>query len=131
MTIAKYANTLGIDWSKYGCFNELREKIKIHGKSEYYVYREGYVISNNGKIKEPSIYIFDRYFKKIKGTGHSEFGARPYDDEYQIFLDKESALEYASYKQKEFMIRKESNKKKELELLIELAKKYGYTLIKN
>ena len=117
-----------------GAFNELRDKIKIHGKSQYYVYREGYVISKDGKIKEPSIYIFDRYFKKIKGSGHSELGVYQHDNEYQIFLSKESALEYAKKQQDLYFIEKEKKiieeQEKELLMLNKLAKKHGYKLKK-
>ena len=99
MKIAEFAHTLGVDWRECGCANVLREKMKTHKQPEYYIYREGYVLNKSGKIKEPSIYKFDRYFTKIKGSGHTEFGARTYDNEYQIFLTLESALEYANIKQ--------------------------------
>ena len=133
MKIDIVANMLGVDWSKCGCMNELREKMKTHSQPEYFVYRGRYVLTSSGKIKEPSIYKFDYRFKKVKGSGHSEFGAMIYDDEYQIFLTKESALEYALKQQKVHFERKEQGEIKktqeELELLHTLAEKYEYNLI--
>ena len=134
MKIAEFANTLGVKWGECGCFNVFEEKMKSHKQPEYYVYREGYVLNKSGKIKEPSIYKFDRYFTKVKGSGHTDFGARTYDDEYQIFLTRESALEYANIKQKQFFYQKEQDDIKktqeELELLKELAEKYNFILNK-
>lgn len=134
MKINKFANTLGVDWTLCGCANELREKMKTHKQPEYFVYREGYVLDKSGKIKEPSIYKFDRCFTKVKGTGHAEFGAKTYDDEYQIFLTRESAIDYANIKQKQFFFEKEQDDyrkiKEELELLQALAVKHNFILIK-
>ena len=134
MTIDRLAYMLGVDWGGCGCFNVFREKMNIHKQPEYFVYREGFALTKSGKIKEPSIYKFDRYFTKVKGTGHTEFGARTYDNEYQIFLTRESALEYANIKQKQFFYQKEQddakNIQKELKLLRELAEKYNFILIK-
>lgn len=135
MKIDKFANMLGIDWDTYGCFNILREKMDKRKQQEYFVYREDYVLTGAGKIKEPSIYKFDRYFTKVKGSGHSEFGAWAHDSEYEIFLTRESALEYATQVQKEFFKQKEQDEIKktqeEIELLHALAEKFNYTLIKN
>lgn len=132
----EFTKMLGIDdWYKYGCGSEFRKRIKKLNQTEYYVYRENYVCTKSGEIKEPSIYIFDNYFIKVKGTGHAEFGQHIHDEEYEIFLTRETALEYALKEQKKFFERKEQDNIKKIEneitQLHSLAEKYGYTLIKN
>jgi hypothetical protein len=109
MTIEEFAHMLGVDWTKCGCANDLRDKMKTHNQPEYYVYREGYVLTSSGKIKEPSIYNFGYRFEKVKGTGHSQICGMIWDNQYQIFLTKESALEYANIKQKQFFYQKEQD----------------------
>lgn len=133
MKIDRLAYMHGIDYTECGCYTKLRDKLQSLRNKEYFVYREGYVIVN-GKIKEPTLYNFDKYFNKVKGTGHSELGGRTYDYEYEIFLSKESALEYANNKLIEFLEQKKINDKKQEELdlkkLHDLAKKFDYILIK-
>ena len=134
MKIDRLAYMYGIDYNKFGCFEELREKLQSLRNKEYFVYREGFVISKQGRIKEPSIYKFERYFTKVQGAGHSEFGARTYDHEYEIFLTKESASEYANIKLEQYLYQKRINEQRqneqELKMLNDLAEKFGYILIK-
>lgn len=135
MKIDIFANMLGVEWYVGKFLDKFREKIALRKEKRFFVYREGYALDKSGKIKEPSIYRFDRYFKKESGTGHSEFGSYGHDTEYEIFLTRESALEYANQVQKLFFEQKERDDIKktqdELKLLRELAEKYNYTLIEN
>ena len=136
MKIDRLAYMYGIDYTECGCYDKLRDKLQSLRNKEYFAYREGYVIAEtqNGKIKEPTIYKFDRDFIKESGTGHSILGGRTYDYEYEIFLTKESALEYANNKLIEFKEQKkiDDQKQEELDLkkLHDLAKKFDYILIK-
>lgn len=71
--------------------------------NKIFVYRKGYEITSKGKVKQPSEYkVFkdEDYgylsFEKISGSGHKELIGKVYDSEYEFFLTKESALEYAN-----------------------------------
>ena len=66
MKINRLAYMHGIDYTECGCYDKLRDKLQSLRNKEYFAYREGYVITEtqNGKIKEPSIYKFDRDFIK-------------------------------------------------------------------
>lgn len=136
MKIDRLAYMYGIDYNEYGCYDKLRDKLQSLRNKTYFAYREGYVLTEteNCKIKEPAIYKFDEYFKRVEGTGHSTLGGRTYDYEYEIFLSKESALEYANNKLIEFLEQKKINDKKQEELDLKklhyLAKKFDYILIK-
>lgn len=135
MTKRSLAYMLGVDDTCSGYYPNFQKRLRGSSFSEFYVYKDGFVLLDNGEIREPSVYVFKDYFRKIKGIGHTVFGAHTYDGEYQIFLNKNSALEYATKKQEEFLERKkeelDKKEKKELKLLVELAEKYNYKLIEN
>lgn len=83
----------------YGCSQHLHEYFARF--PEVYVYRDGYVVTAKGKLKQPSIYKCvksrwgDNRLVKFSGSGHEEIIARTYSHEYNVFTSKEEAIKWA------------------------------------